>query len=90
MENQTNQSPASQDIPSHLKMALESIPCFTDDGKLSVEEMDKLLAIAEEDGKIDSDEARVLSSILKKALTGTVDPATTARIQVISEIIMRR
>ncbi len=83
MKDQTN-------IPSHLKLALESIPYFTNDGKLSVDEIDKLLAIAEEDGKIDDEEARVLSNILKKALEGKVDPATTARIQVISEIIMRR
>ncbi len=80
----------NQSIPSHLQIALASIRCFASDGTLNVDELNELLAIAEADGGIDDEEARVLSNIMNKALESPVDGETVSRIQQISERIMRR
>lgn len=54
------------DLKSHLKLALESVKCFTDDGTLDMGEINYLLGLAMADGIIDDDEKRVLSNILRE------------------------
>jgi hypothetical protein len=67
-------------LHSHLKIALESIRCFTDDGTLDTNELNYLLGIAKADGKIDEDEKRVLALIISKAMNCAIDPKTAKRI----------
>jgi hypothetical protein len=54
-------------IPSHVKMVMESIRSFVDDGLYSVDELERIITIALDDGEIDANERRVLSSVLEKA-----------------------
>ncbi|WP_028456477.1 hypothetical protein [Chitinilyticum litopenaei] len=68
------------EMKSHLKIALQSISCFANDGKVDSGELNYLLGIAKADGRIDADEARVLTSIMQKSLQAGVDSGTSARI----------
>ena len=45
---------------------MASIAGFQNEGRLHESELDKLVAIAERDGSIDTDEARVLNNIISK------------------------
>lgn len=57
----------SDRLPPHLKLALASIPVFTDDGRMDLAELERLLALAEQDGQLDDEEKRVLANILRRA-----------------------
>tara|TARA_B100000609_G_scaffold70592_1_gene56119 strand:- start:380 stop:619 length:240 start_codon:yes stop_codon:yes gene_type:complete len=70
-------------LSSHLKIALESIKCFTDDGQLDVGELNYLLGIAKADGTIDAEEKRVLCNIISKAAESPLDNGTADRMQAI-------
>lgn len=48
----------------YLEMTFHSINCFADDGKLDVNELNQILAIALKDGVVDDNEKRVLSNII--------------------------
>jgi hypothetical protein len=48
----------------YLEMSFRSIQCFANDGRLDVQELASLLAIAERDGVIDDNEIRVLKNII--------------------------
>ena len=65
---------------SHLQLALSSIKCFTDDGRLDENEINFLMGIALADQVIDADEKRVLASIFDKALKSQHSPATARHI----------
>ncbi|MGO3127576.1 MAG: hypothetical protein ACTIJY_05855 [Luteimonas sp.] len=67
-------------LPDHLQLALAAIPAFTDDGRLSLEELEHLLALARRDQTIDADEQRVLGNILDRAERDGVDADVQARI----------
>lgn len=67
-------------LHSHLSIALASIRCFTDDGKLDTNELNYLLGIAKADGNIDADEKRVMSTIMSKAVNCAIDDKTAKRI----------
>ncbi len=54
-------------IRSHLEIAVISINVFSDDGKLDLAELEKLLALALRDDVVDEDEKRVLGNILTRA-----------------------
>ncbi len=54
-------------IHSHLEIAVASIHVFSDDGKLDLAELEKLLALALRDDAVDEDEKRVLGNILTRA-----------------------
>lgn len=66
---------------SHLEIAIASIRCFTDDGRLDIGELNFLLGLALRDNKIDPDEKRVLADIFAKVRSGDVDPKVWERIQ---------
>lgn len=67
-------------LPDHLQLALAAIPAFVDDGRLSLEELEHLLALALRDQTIDDDERRVLANILDRAERDGVDADVRARI----------
>ncbi len=68
-------------LPPHLKLALATIPAFTDDGKLGLHELHQLLALALQDGAIDDEEKRVLANVLNRAEADGVAPEVLTRIQ---------
>lgn len=70
---------------SHLEIAVASINCFHEDGRLHKEELDKLVSIAERDGSIDADEARVLNSIIGKLVPTELDESMRARVEALRE-----
>ena len=70
---------------SHLEIAIASIACFQDDGKLDVAELDKLVAIAERDGTIDPEEARVLDGIIGKLAPADLDAPMLARVDALRQ-----
>lgn len=54
-------------LRSHNEIAITSIHVFTDDGRLDLAELEKLLALALRDEVVDEDEKRVLANILTRA-----------------------
>jgi Trp operon repressor len=54
-------------IRSHHEIAIASIHVFSDDGRLDLAELDKLLALALRDDVVNEDEKRVLANILTRA-----------------------
>jgi tellurite resistance protein len=65
----------------YLEMAFQSIRCFTDDGKLDLGELNRIVAIAEADGVVDDNEKRVLAGIVGRVRAEEVDAAMAARIR---------
>lgn len=68
-------------LPDHLQLTLAAIPAFVDDGRLSLDELEHLLMLAQRDRVIDADEKRVLGTILDSAERDGVDADVLARIQ---------
>ncbi|HET6433474.1 hypothetical protein [Dyella sp.] len=66
---------------SHLEIAIASIKCFQDDGRLDPAELDQLVSIAERDGSIDPEEARVLERIMGKLRPEELDEAMLTRVE---------
>jgi hypothetical protein len=71
----------------YLEMSFRSIECFTNDGKLDAEELGKILAIAERDGKIDHNEIRVLRNIISKITPEELDDDMKKMLQVVHDKI---
>lgn len=67
-------------LRSHHEIAIASIHVFSDDGRLDLAELDKLLALALRDEVVDEDEKRVLANILTRAERDGVDEAVLTRI----------
>lgn len=65
----------------HIELSYQSIECFANDGKLDAAELGKLMAIAERDGNIDADEARVLNNIISRIRPEEIDAAMEARLE---------
>ncbi len=57
----------------YLEMSFRSIQCFANDGRLDVSELGALLDIAERDGDIDENEARVLTKIIERIRPEEID-----------------
>jgi hypothetical protein len=81
----THQHPEQENLlmentSSFVELAYSSIPVFADDGTIDLEELNFLLGIALKDGKIDSDEQRVLKNIFKQVDETTVTPTVWKRI----------
>jgi hypothetical protein len=73
-------------LDSHLKLALASIPVFTDDGRMDLAELDRLLAVALEDQVVDPEEKRVLANVLARAEKDGVDTEVQARIAEVRQL----
>ena len=67
MTQETTRTVKLTAVPSHVKMIMESIKSFANDGLYSVDELERIITIAIEDGEIDADERRVLATVLNKA-----------------------
>jgi hypothetical protein len=73
-------------LNSHLHLAIQSIKCFTDDGKLDLSEINYLLGIALADNEIDQEENRVLGNIFRRALmSSNINDITISRIKEIKK-----
>ncbi|MDZ4190946.1 hypothetical protein OF113_19905 [Ectopseudomonas chengduensis] len=57
----------------YLEMTFRSIQCFSNDGRLDVQELKALLGIAERDGVIDDNEVRVLKKIIAQVRPEEID-----------------
>lgn len=68
------------ELRSHLKIALESIKCFTDDGTLDVGEINYLMGLAMADGVIDANEKRVLGDIFSRVNRDNLSEASWQRL----------
>ncbi|TDK19546.1 hypothetical protein E2F46_16585 [Luteimonas aestuarii] len=68
-------------LPPHLQLALASVPVFTNDGKLDLGELERLLALALADHVLDDDEKRVVANVLDRAEADGVDADVLLRIQ---------
>ncbi|MBK9395090.1 MAG: hypothetical protein IPN40_14850 [Uliginosibacterium sp.] len=67
----------------YLEIAFRSIECFTNDGKLKVDELDKLVEVALRDGVVDENEKRVLRNILRRLKTDELTPAMLVKIETV-------
>jgi hypothetical protein len=70
-------------LRSHHEIAIASIHVFSDDGRLDLAELEKLLALALRDEVVDEDEKRVLGNILTRAERDGVDADVQIRIDVV-------
>lgn len=69
----------------YLEMTFRSINCFSDDGKLDVNELDSLVEIAMRDGEIDDNEKRVLRNIIERLTPAELTADMQARVQGLKE-----
>ena len=67
----------------YLEIAFRSIECFTNDGKLKVDELNKLVEVALRDGVVDENEKRVLRNILRRLKTDELTPAMLVKIETV-------
>ncbi|SFM21293.1 hypothetical protein [Marinobacter zhejiangensis] len=70
----------------YLEMSFRSIECFSNDGKLDAKELRQLLTIAERDGQIDDNEARVLRNIMSRVQPHEID----ADMQVMLDVVLKK
>ncbi len=71
----------AQESRDYLEMAFRSIECFSNDGKLCVDELDKLVNIALRDGVVDENEKRVLRNIFSRLTPAELTPEMLLRIE---------
>ncbi|MGE8498378.1 MAG: hypothetical protein ACN6O6_12805 [Pseudomonas sp.] len=71
----------------YLEMTFRSIQCFSDDGRLDAQELKSLLEIAERDGVIDDNEARVLRKIIAQVRPEEIDSALRDKIAIVEKKI---
>ncbi len=70
-------------MSSSTEIALASIKCFTNDGKLDEAELDHLISLAMRDGAIDEDERSVLANIFSKISEDEVSSTVWFKIETI-------
>lgn len=69
----------------YIELSYRSIQCFTNDGQLDANELEKLLSIALRDGVVDDDEKRVLNNIISKLNPEELTPEMKQKIAEIKE-----
>jgi len=67
----------------YLDLTFKSIECFSNDGKLLIDELKELMQLALKDGVVDDDEKRVLNNIFNRL---TPEELTVEMIQEIDKI----
>jgi len=70
---------------AHIDMSLLSIECFMNDGTLDANELGKLVALAEADGKFTQEEIEVLKSVIKRIKPEEIDAAMRERLDDLSK-----
>jgi tellurite resistance protein len=68
-------------------MTFRSIQCFSNDGRLDAQELKALLEIAERDGVIDDNEARVLRKIIAQVRPEEINAALRDKIAIVEQKI---
>lgn len=76
------------EVPSHVKMVMESIKSLANDGLYSVDELERIILIALEDGVVNEDETRVLATVLKKAQHVPFDDEVAPYIQSLMKLYL--
>lgn len=64
----------------YLEMSFRSIQCFANDGKLCVNELNEIIAIAQRDGVVDENERRVLRKIIQQLRPHELTPDMQTRL----------
>lgn len=64
----------------YLELSFRAVECFGNDGRLDAAELDKLIAIAERDGRFDANEVRVLKNIIGRIRPDELDAAMKTRL----------
>jgi hypothetical protein len=64
----------------YLEMTFHSINCFSDDGKLDINELNTIVDIALKDGVVDDNEKRVLANIIARLSVDELQGALKARV----------
>ena len=67
------------------EMIFRTIHCFSDDGKLDVNELDAIVKIALHDGKVDDDEKEVLKNIICNLTSKDLDVELWTRVEQLIE-----
>ncbi len=75
-------------IPSHVKMIMASIKAYANDGVYSVDELERIMTIALEDGEIDDNERRVLIQVLQKAMDVPFDAEVKPYVESLSKLYL--
>ena len=68
----------------YLELSFRAVECFGNDGRLDATELDRLIAIAERDGRFDVNEVRVLKNIIGRIRPDEVDAAMRARLDALA------
>ena len=69
----------------YLELSFRAVECFGNDGRLDAAELDRLIAIAERDGRFDANEVRVLKGIIDRIRPDEVDTAMKARLDALAK-----
>lgn len=69
----------------YLELSFRAVECFGNDGRLDASELDRLVAIAERDGKFDANEIRVLKNIIGRIRPDEVDEAMKERLAALAK-----
>jgi hypothetical protein len=64
----------------YLELAFRSIECFSNDGQLLPDELDRLLQVVLRDGVVDENERRILRKIIRRLTEHELTPAMLAEI----------
>ena len=67
------------------EMIFRTIHCFSDDGKLDVHELDAIVKIALQDGKVDDEEKAVLKNIICNLTSKDLDIELWTRVEQLIE-----
>ncbi len=68
----------------YLELSFRAVECFGNDGRLDATELDRLIAIAERDGRFDVNEVRVLKNIIGRIRPDEVDAAMRERLDALA------
>ena len=63
------------------EMLFRSIACFSDDGKLDVDELNQIVQIALRDGELDTSEKKVLVNIISNLTRADLTPDLWDRVE---------
>ena len=63
------------------EMIFRTIKCFSNDGKLDVNELDQIVEIARADGVVDDEEKKVLKNIIYNLTSKDLTPEMWTRVE---------
>ena len=69
------------DMSDASKMIFRAIKCFSNDGRLDVNELDQIVKIALADGVVDDEERKVLKNIIYNLTSEDLSPEMWNRVE---------